>query len=302
MDQTVWAVWINTKAGGVCWKTHRPVQKWVVWTARPTLATIELLMAKMDYLQGKLAEIELGIRQWQGVCLKSTLGSCQEESSRLSGKYLVQLGPNKRPFEVFCEQTSLGGGWTVIQQRFNGLENFYRNWTDYRDGFGNLGGEFWIGLERLNEMTSRRPHELMVEMKDFQGNYGYSNYKEFEIGSEVEQFRLKKLGVQSGTAGDALRVNQGQKFSTADRDNDANGNANCAVALKAGWWFFSCTNTNLNGPCNNTTDLGRYHPGAPTDDALLYSSLGYQQHLFKQLAHFQVLLSVLAARTNEPPV
>ncbi|XP_058122394.1 angiopoietin-4-like [Anopheles ziemanni] len=212
-------------------------------------------MTKVDYLQGKLAEIELGIRQWQGVCLRSTLGSCQDEPTKVSGKYLVQLGPNKKPFEVFCEQTSFGGGWTVVQHRFNGLENFYRNWTEYRDGFGSLGGEFWLGLERLYEITSRRPHELMVEVKDFQGNYGYALYKEFEIGAEVEQYRMKKLGLQSGPAGDALRVNQGQKFSTADRDNDANSNSNCAVALKAGWWFFSCTNSNLNGPYNNTTDV-----------------------------------------------
>jgi len=33
----------------------------------------------------------------------------------------------------------------VIMRRMNGKVNFYRNWTDYDRGFGNLHGEFWLG-------------------------------------------------------------------------------------------------------------------------------------------------------------
>nr|CAD7609853.1 unnamed protein product [Timema genevievae] len=42
----------------------------------------------------------------------------------------------------------------VIQNRFEGTVDFYRGWQDYKYGFGNIGGEFWLGLEKLHLLTN----------------------------------------------------------------------------------------------------------------------------------------------------
>jgi hypothetical protein len=46
-------------------------------------------------------------------------------------------------------------GWTVIQQRINGTVDFYRGWKDYKNGFGDLRTEFWLGNEKIHQITNQ---------------------------------------------------------------------------------------------------------------------------------------------------
>ncbi|KFB35713.1 hypothetical protein ZHAS_00002612 [Anopheles sinensis] len=187
--------------------------------------------------------------------------SCRQMAN-ISDKYLFRSGEDSKPFEVLCEQAKFDGGWTVIQRRYEGSVDFYRNWTEYRNGFGNVDGEFWLGLEYMHQITNNRSHELIVEVMDFEGNNGYAKYDEFEIGSEAEFYALKKLGAYSGTAGDSMSFSRNKNFSTFDQNNDQTGKT-CAKDSIGAWWYYGCTQTNLNGrrryARNDGTLMSWYH-------------------------------------------
>ncbi|XP_050100011.1 fibrinogen-like protein 1 [Anopheles aquasalis] len=174
--------------------------------------------------------------------------SCKELTNRrVSGKQMLRAHFDSAPFVGYCIGNRFDGGWLAIQRRLNGSLNFNRNWTEYRDGFGYPDGNFWIGLERLHQLTSVRPWELAVDLHDYNGIYKYARYSTFAIGSEDEQYRLT-LGKYSGTAGDGLWHHRGMKFSTPDRDNDQMKDLHCAREWHGGWWFNSCLSSFLNGP------------------------------------------------------
>ncbi|XP_078363940.1 angiopoietin-related protein 7-like, partial [Oculina patagonica] len=162
---------------------------------------------------------------------------------RISGVYTIDPD-NAGAFDVFCDQTTAGGGWTVFQKRLGGLVDFYRGWDDYKRGFGNLKGEFWLGLDKIHRLTKERSR-LGVELEDTSGNTAYAEYSFFGVTSEKSKYKLS-LGTYSGTAGDSLDHHRGAAFSTKDRDND-NSSSNCATSRKGAWWYNSCVISNLNG-------------------------------------------------------
>ncbi|XP_017835505.2 fibrinogen-like protein 1 [Drosophila busckii] len=144
-------------------------------------------------------------------------------------------------------------GWVVIQRRMDGSVNFNRTWEEYKNGFGNQRGEFWLGLEKLHLMTRYWPHELYIQLEDFNNDKRYARYSNFRIGSEAESYALISVGEFAGNAGNALQNNKVEwrhiymRFSTPDRDNDNFAYFNCAADYASGWWFNKCFRFNPNG-------------------------------------------------------
>lgn len=127
----------------------------------------------------------------------------------------------------------------VIGPSYN--DDFYRTWAEYKDGFGDIDGEFFIGLDKLYAMTNYDgPQELLVLMENGTNSAeGYAKYDAFKIGNESEKYVLKRTGRYTGTAGDSLKVHIGLKFTTKDQDNDNYG-PNCAESFMGAWWYGSC--------------------------------------------------------------
>ncbi|XP_063322794.1 angiopoietin-related protein 1a [Pelmatolapia mariae] len=162
-----------------------------------------------------------------------------------SGMYLLKANSSDRLIQAWCEHGLDNGGWTVLQRRKDGSVNFFRNWENYKKGFGNIDGEHWLGLENIYNLTKQGDYKLMIELEDWTGKKVYAEYSSFHLESEKEGYRLR-LGTYQGNAGDSFSSHNGKQFTTLDRDKDS-FSGNCAHFHKGGWWYNACGQTNLNG-------------------------------------------------------
>ncbi|CAL1573486.1 unnamed protein product [Knipowitschia caucasica] len=191
-----------------------------------------------------------------------------------SGIYIINPENTESSFEVFCEMDYMGGGWTVMQRRTDGLTDFKRSWGDYSDGFGNLAGEHWLGLKKVFQIVSQKDtrfqlHVALVSKDDITS---YASYDDFQLDNETQFFGLH-LGRYAGSAGDAFRgYDQDQNqdtapFSSSDVDNDG-CNPSCsfsnrtvescsALHNQTGWWFNQCGLANLNASPQDTDSSQR---------------------------------------------
>ena len=151
---------------------------------------------------------------------------------KVNGVYKVHQNILKI-IQVYCDQATDGVGWTVIQRRVDGSVDFFRDWKNYKKGFGPLQNEFWLGLDNIFTISLQgvypRGNELRIDMKNLNRIYKHAKCKGFEIANENRQYLL-----HSGTATDELKTNNGQRFTTFDNDNDVHSTVNCGDAYKSG--------------------------------------------------------------------
>ncbi|GFQ68912.1 techylectin-5A [Trichonephila clavata] len=142
-----------------------------------------------------------------------------------------------------------GGGWTVIQRRgkFGGPMNaFNQNWESYKDGFGTLNEEFWLGNNNIHALTNQGHYTVRFDLQQKNKGRAYALYDKFWIDNEDQKYKLHISGY-SGDAGDSMAYHNGMFFSTKDRDNDRSDAYHCAKDRSSGWWFNYCMESNLNG-------------------------------------------------------
>ncbi|XP_060555535.1 ryncolin-2-like [Ruditapes philippinarum] len=198
------------------------------------------LKAEFEQIKNEIELLKDVTKNHRAIEIESCVDLLGQEQF-VSGTYELQNG-----LKVYCDQTTDGGGWIVFQRREDGSINFERTWDNYKDGFGDLLHEFWIGNDNLHVLTEHGNHELRIDMEDFEGNKAYAKYSHFKVHGEVDKFRLE-VSEYSGNAGDSLINHNKAAFSTLDRDNDPD-NDHCAKKFKGAWWYFAgCHYSNLNG-------------------------------------------------------
>ena len=88
------------------------------------------------------------------------------------------------------------------------MVNFHRNWEDYVNGFGDLDGEFWIGLENIHELTNQQDVELQVTVWNDDVTITW-NYRTFRIRSAEYNYALYVRGGNGDGDIDGLAYSNG---------------------------------------------------------------------------------------------
>ena len=157
-----------------------------IWTS-----IYAVIKSKFSYRKGRKVDIFFSFFSVYKNCAE-----IYKSGAKISGVHNIDpdgLGE----FEVYCDQKTAGGGWTVFQKRQDGSVGFYRGWDDYKRGFGNLTGEFWLGLDKIHRLTESNSNKLRVDLEDVHGKTAFAEYSSFVVENEGARYKLN-LGTYSG--------------------------------------------------------------------------------------------------------
>lgn len=183
------------------------------------------------------------------VCVKVGVPVKPKDCSELPGGsnsrvYRIYPDPISNGVKVYCDMDTDGGNWTVFQRRQDGSVDFYKAWHAYRDGFGDVATDYWMGNENLHTLTKNGNYQLRVDLQDWDDIKKYALYNVFSVGDETTKYKLN-VGGYSGNAGDSLASHNNMKFTTMNNDNDR-ASYNCAYRRHGGWWYNDCFTANMN--------------------------------------------------------
>ncbi|CAH1783411.1 unnamed protein product, partial [Owenia fusiformis] len=156
-------------------------------------------------------------------------------------------------FEAKCED-----GWLYITVRKDGSVDFNKNWQDFKDGFGSLEGEHFLGFENIRSVLTQGEYDMRTSFTSWEPETRYIDYENVNIGDEASGYRLTyKWPATKGTMTNSNGLDLA--FTTKDRDNDSCGDCNCAIEYKGPGWFGRCLASNRFGPyIHGTTCPGSY--------------------------------------------
>ena len=171
---------------------------------------------------------------------------------RVSGVYQIQPDLSD-PFPVYCDMTD--GGWTVFKNRFDGSQDFYLYWRDYKNGFGNLTREHWLGNDKLHYITQQSNYTMKMEVTYWKtGEKRYAIYDRFSLEGEKSKYRHHVSGYSGDTDRDYCKYHDQMLFSNRYQDNDGSLHSSCARNAKGGHWYNVCYRVHPTGPYKEYAD------------------------------------------------
>ena len=132
----------------------------------------------------------------------------------------------------------------LVQQNVDGSDFFNRTWEEFKVGFNDTRGNYWLGNELLHRLTNNGNYKLRFDLLLRNDSWYYAEYSSFIVFSEAQKYRMQVSGY-TGNAGNGLKDHDGAPFTTYDRDNDYHGR-NCAAENGGGFWYTACSHANVN--------------------------------------------------------
>jgi len=130
----------------------------------------------------------------------------------------------------------------LIQQNPDPSDVFNRSWAEFKAGFNDSRGNYWLGNDLLSQLTLTGRYKLRFDLQSRSNpsNWYFAEYSTFIVHPESDNYRLQ-VSRYSGNAGqDSFSHQYGMKFTTFDRDNDQSSTGNCAARHGGGWWHKGC--------------------------------------------------------------
>lgn len=169
------------------------------------------------------------------------------EIRSISGVYTIRRGSFDTA-RAYCDMATTDGGWIVIQRnRIKSTLDFNRSRSEYEEGFGDLNGDFWYGLQGIECLTQRGTWEMRIDYELRNGTKTYLHYTSFRVDNAGLSYRILVSRYQ-GVGVNLLSRYHTRGFSTYDFDVD-NSRENCAVQGGSGFWYDGpnrCGVVNLN--------------------------------------------------------
>ena len=176
---------------------------------------------------------------------------CQNHQSASNINGVYKISPFKgETLGVYCDMEKEGGGWTTIQRRVDGSVDFQRDWADYKKGFGDPAGNYWLGLDNIHAITNTFANVMLrIEASTFDGERALLIFVGFKVDNEENLYKLTSGQVVEDPLGlaNGWLISNGMSFSTRERDND-NLNEDCSNTYggSGGMWFNRCTKFDIN--------------------------------------------------------
>ena len=124
-----------------------------------------------------------------------------------------------------------------MQKRRDNSLSFYKLLNHYKQGFGDIQNNFWMGLDNIHKLTKNKPGRLKIYIEYFDGTTRVAIYEGFSVGDEASDYRLYFHYFTDSSSGEGL-VNETQ-FTMKW--------GGYYYYYYSGWWYGNDVKSNLNG-------------------------------------------------------